>query len=299
MDIGPFLLYLQHEKRFSPHTQGAYRKDLGQFLDFIVGQYGGLGVGELQRFHIRSWIIQMVEDGLKPSSIRRKVSAARAYFAYLMRSGEISSNPMQYLFSPKIGKRLPTVAPENPLLQMLATYTAHAVTFAELRDALVLELLYQTGMRRGELIALTLEHTDLGRMELRVVGKGNKVRIIPISRGLADLAGRYLAERARAFPEAAGGPLLLTDKGEALYPKWVYNLVHSRLASVPGLEKRSPHVLRHSFATHLADHGADLNAIKTLLGHANLSATEIYTHHTMGRLRKIYEQAHPKAREED
>jgi integrase/recombinase XerC len=241
----------------------------------------------------------MVEDGLKPSSIRRKVSAARAYFGYLMRCGEISRNPMQYLFSPKVGKRLPTVAPENPLLQMLATHTAHAATFAELRDALVLELLYQTGMRRAELVGLTLEHADLGRMELRVVGKGNKVRIIPISRGLADLAGKYLAERARTFPGAAGGPLLLTDKGEALYPKWVYNLVHIRLASVPGLEKRSPHVLRHSFATHLADHGADLNAIKTLLGHANLSATEIYTHHTMGRLRQIYEQAHPKARQED
>jgi integrase/recombinase XerC len=299
MDIERFLQHLQYEKRFSTHTQCAYRKDLEQFRDYMETQYSGSGVGELQHFHIRSWIVQMVGDGLRASSIRRKVSAAKAYFRYLMRCGEISRNPMQYLFSPKVGKRLPSVAPEKPLLQTLAAYTIHAVTFSDLRDALVMELLYQTGMRRTELIQLTLAHTDLGRMEIRVVGKGSKVRIIPIGQGLADLIGKYLAERTRVFPSAVCVELLLTDKGEPLYPKWVYNLVHRRLASVPGLEKRSPHVLRHSFATHLADHGADLNAIKTLLGHANLSATEIYTHHTMGRLRKIYEQAHPKAKQEE
>ncbi len=296
MEIDRFLQHLQYEKRFSEHTLTAYRKDLEQFADYLALQYAGLEEKALHHFHFRSWVVHLVEGGLKPSSIRRKVSSLKSYFAYMRRSGKIDRNPMEYVFSPKIGKRLPVVAPERELLRSLQMFSVQAVTFPELRDALVMELLYQTGMRRAELIQLTLAQTDLDRLELRVMGKGRKERIVPISRELATYISRYLVERSRAFPSVTYKELLLTDKGEPLYDRWVYRLVHNRLLAVPGLEKRSPHVLRHSFATHLVNHGAELNAVKSLLGHANLSATEIYTHHTLNRLKNIYDQAHPNAK---
>ena len=299
MDIDRFLQHLQFEKRFSEHTLTAYRKDLGQFADYLALQYPELKVEDLEHFHIRSWVVELVGKGLKPSSIRRKVSSLKSYFGYLRRSGEITRNPLEYLFSPRIGKRLPIVAPERELLQVLQANSSRAEGFSELRDALVMELFYQTGMRRAELIQLAFAQTDLDRQELRVMGKGGKERIIPISSSLAALIAKYVEARSQAFPSSIYPELLLTDKGEPLYPKWVYRLVHAQLGAVPGLEKRSPHILRHSFATHLADHGADLNAVKTLLGHANLAATEIYTHHTLNRLKHIYDQAHPNAKKGD
>ena len=296
MEIERFIQHLQFEKRFSEHTLAAYRNDLGQFGDYLALQYPELKEPDLEHFHIRSWVVELVGMGLKPTSIRRKVSTLKSYFGYLRRSGQIVRNPLEYLFSPRIGKRLPIVAPERELLQVLQAGTDRAEGFSAVRDALVMELFYQTGMRRAELIQLKCAQTDLERQELRVLGKGGKERIVPISNNLAELIAKYLEERSRTFPSSICPELLLTDRGEPLYPKWVYRLVHTQLAAVPGLGKRSPHVLRHSFATHLADHGADLNAVKTLLGHANLSATEIYTHHTLNRLKHIYDQAHPNAK---
>lgn len=297
MKMDRFLQHLQYEKRFSPHTIEAYRRDLEQFLEFLRLQYEGLPLEDLEHFHIRSWVVGLVGTGLKPTSIRRKVSAVKSFFRYLHRQGEIEKNPMHYLFAPKVGKRLPVVAPEEDLLRLLGvSRSAEAPDFFQLRDALVLELLYRTGMRRAELAQLTCRQTDLEKMEIKVLGKGSKERVIPMSTALAAMIGDYMDLRAQTFPQAGSDALLLTDRGQPLYAKWIYNLVRDQLGGIPGLEKRSPHVLRHSFATHLADHGADLNAIKTLLGHANLTATEIYTHHTMERLRRIYQQAHPKAK---
>ncbi|MBP9075323.1 MAG: tyrosine-type recombinase/integrase [Haliscomenobacter sp.] len=298
MNIDRFLQYLHYEKRFSPHTAAAYRNDLEQFRQFLQTTYGVLEMQELSPFHVRSWVVELVREGLTPNSIRRKVSALKSYFRFLRRQGQVQHNPLQALHTPKTGKRLPSVVPEKEMLSLLAQ-TRQGSDFSSLRDSLALELLYGTGMRRAELIQLSPSSADLDQLQLRVLGKGNKERLIPISASLGQLIARYVRVRAQAFPDAGDGALLLTDKGQPMYPKFLYHLVRRYLTSIPAAEQRSPHVLRHSFATHLADHGADLNAIKTLLGHANLAATQIYTHHTMERLRAIYQQAHPKAKIDD
>ncbi len=298
MNIDRFLQYLHFEKRFSPHTVAAYRIDLEQFHAFLNKAYDGVDMKDLGPFHVRSWVVELVQEGLTPQSIRRKVSALKSYFRFLRRQGLVQHNPLQALHTPKTGKHLPSVVPEKDML-LLMDQTLQGSDFSSLRDRLALALLYGTGMRRAELIQLPVSAVDLDQLQLRILGKGNKERIVPISAGLGHLIARYASVRNQEFPDAGDGALLLTGKGLPMYPKFLYNLVRRYLALIPAAERRSPHVLRHTFATHLADHGADLNAIKMLLGHANLAATQIYTHHTMERLRAIYQQAHPKAKMDD
>jgi len=296
MKFDLFLSYIRFEKRFSPHTITAYQNDLEQFQTYIFATYRNLSNSEITHIHIRSWIIQLMEAGMTPKSINRKLSTLKSFFQFLLKKEKIENDPMLKVVAPKTGKRLPVFVEEQKLEQLLDDVT-FPEGFVGLRDRLVMELLYQTGIRRSELIHLQISDIDFQGQLIKVLGKGNKERLIPINRQLRLLIKEYLALRKDTFPDLLElGQLLLTNKGKPLYPKFVYNLVKKYLSFVTTQVHRSPHVLRHSFATHLSNNGADLNAIKELLGHSSLAATQIYTHNTIDRLKEIYQQAHPKAK---
>ena len=233
---------------------------------------------------------------MSPKSINRKLSTLKSLFQFLLKKEKIEIDPMLKVVSPKTGKRLPAFVEEQKMDSLLEDIT-FPEGFKGLRDKLVLEILYQTGIRRSELIHLQISDIDFQNQLIKVLGKGNKERLIPINRQLRLLINDYLALRKTTFPDLLEiGQLMLTDKGKPMYPKFVYNLVKKYLSYVTTQEHRSPHILRHSFATHLSNNGADLNAIKELLGHSSLAATQIYTHNTIDRLKEIYQQAHPKAK---
>lgn len=292
-----FLQYLQYEKRFSEHTLLAYSKDTEQFFTYLKDLYSITSASEVRHFHIRSWVIHLLEQNMTARSIRRKLSTLKTYFRFMRKHGHVQENPMQKVVIPKIGKRLPVYVQESELAQLFETIT-FTDDFSGQRDQLLLELLYATGMRRSELINLKIEDIDPSRGVLRVLGKGNKERLIPFGERIKQQVRQYINFRNHTFPNTKTTHLLLTDKGTPMYPKLVYNIVNRYLSFVTTVEQRSPHVLRHSFATHLSDRGADLNAIKALLGHSNLAATQVYTHNSIEKLRQVYQQAHPKAKKE-
>jgi len=293
-----FLQFLEHQKRYAPPTLTAYRSDLEQFFDYLHNIYGKIPISEIETLHVRSWVVQLSQQQLSAKSISRKLSALKTFFKFLLKRELISLNPMLRITTPKISRRVPVVVRETEFEQLFDV-VAFTDDFPGQRDRLILELLYATGMRRGELIGLKIKDVDFRNRQLHVLGKGNKERLLPFGKNLNDLLQHYLTIRTQTFPENTTKKLLLTNKGEPMYPKMVYNLVKKYLSMVTTVEKKSPHVLRHSFATHLSDHGADLNAIKELLGHASLSATQIYTHSSIEKLKKVYQQAHPKAGRKD
>lgn len=293
-----FLQFLEHQKRYAFPTLTAYRSDLEQFFGYLYSIYDEIPLKEIQAFHIRSWIVHLSQQQLSPKSISRKCSALKTFFKFLLKRDLIKVNPMLRITTPKISRRVPVIVRETELEQLF-DQVDFAEDFAGQRDRLILEILYATGMRRAELIGLKIKDVDFRNRQLRVLGKGNKERLLPFGKNLTDAIQHYLTLRNKAFPENTENELLLTNKGEPMYPKMVYNLVKKYLSMVTTVEKKSPHVLRHSFATHLSDHGADLNAIKELLGHASLSATQVYTHSSIEKLKKVYQQAHPKASRKD
>ena len=293
-----FLNYLEHERRFSAHTVVAYRNDLRQFREFIGQLYGIEDYAEVSHHIVRAWLIYLLEKEQTTATIRRKLSTLKAFFRFRCRRGLQEQNPTTKVTSPKLPRRLPTVVAAEALEQLLTSFRDRT-DFSGLRDRLVLELLYGTGMRRAELIELRRRDVDLVNRRLLVRGKGGKERLVPFGKLLAECIEAYEGARVREWPDADTVPqLLLTDRGKPLYPKWVYNKVKAYLGTVTTERKRGPHTLRHSFATHLSDNGADLNAIKTLLGHANLAATQVYTHNSIEKLKQVYQQAHPKAGEQ-
>ncbi len=296
MDKERFFQFLQHEKRFSRHTLEAYRRDIHQFETFLVRHDSHRSITQADTRVLRSWMAHLLQLGRTPTTVRRKMAALRTFFRFLQQQGVVDQNPVASLNLPKIGKRLPSVVRADAMAQLLDQLEV-AEGFFLLRDRVLLELLYGLGLRRSELIDLRLPDLDLQQQQVRVRGKGSQERILPVGRPLAKLLEHYLEERSAQQPHPETDHLLLTNKGAPLYPKWVYNQVHRYLSAVSTLEQRSPHVLRHAFATHLSEAGADLNAIKTLLGHANLGATQVYTHNSIERLKKVYDQAHPKGRE--
>lgn len=295
MKRNAFFNYMQYEKRASSHTLTAYRKDLEQFFDYLKLHYPDTNITDIDHLQIRSWMVAMLGNGMTPRSTNRKLSALKSYFKYLRKNNHIDHDPMLKVVAPKVGKRLPTVVEEQQLAQLFEQVKFDA-GFIGQRDRLMLDILYNTGIRRSELVHLTIGNIDLTRNQLKVLGKGNKERLIPFGTSLQQAIMAYLKLREQAFPHADSRRLLLNKKGENVTPQLVYNVVKKYLSAVTTAEKRSPHVLRHSFATHLANNGADINAIKELLGHANLSATQIYTHNSIDQLKKVYEQAHPKAK---
>ena len=287
-----FISYLKSERRYSDHSIIAYENDLDQFHHFNLESGGA--ENDFNYRVIRLWMVSLLDAGLSPRTVHRKLSAIRSYARFLIRIGKLSSNPVDRIIKPKIRKRNPVFVDQRNLNRSLDQLEGREV-FSELRDRLIRELLYQTGMRRSELIGLSDGNFDMHGLQLRVLGKRNKERIIPFRKDLGQLISNYIFLRDEAFPGNEGKAFFLTDKGQPVYPKFVYLVVHRFLEAVTSHDKKSPHVLRHSFATHLLNNGADLNAIKDLLGHANLAATQVYTHNSFEKLKHIYKQAHPRA----
>jgi integrase/recombinase XerC len=280
-----FLDHLSIERRLSPHTITSYSTDLEQFIAFIEPQT----LLEVQAIDVRKWLISLSDDTIQNRSINRKLATLRTLYKYLVRSGKMAENPMTSIRMVKTTKKLPHFVRESEM-ENLVENRKIATNFSEARDELILFLLYGTGIRLAELISLQNNAVNLAAKTIRVIGKRNKERVIPIPQLLIELIQAY-----RSFCTFENSHLLLTDKGEPLYPMFVQRLVKKNLGEFSQLEKLSPHVLRHTYATHLLNRGADLNAIKELLGHANLAATQVYTHNSMEKMKAIYLQAHPKA----
>lgn len=272
----------------------AYRNDLSQFGEFLHNNFETDDLLRVDYGMVRSWIIHLMESGVQPSSINRKMAALRTFYKFLLREQIIEKNPMQKVRALKTGKRLPAFVQENELNHLLDHFS-FADNFEGLRDLLVLELLYATGMRLSELIDLRDNHVNLSGCQLKVLGKRNKERIIPFPRQLVSVIESYLHERNKLFGKPEHGHLLVTNRGEACYPMFVYRIVQRYLSLYTTTPKRSPHTLRHTYATHLLNRGAEINAVKDLLGHSNLAATQVYTHNSVEKLKKLYDQAHPKA----
>jgi len=289
-----FLDYLRYEKRFSPHTLTAYESDLTQFVEFLQKTYELTDPSQVLHLHVRSWMVDLMEKGNVARSVNRKLSCLKSFFKYLRKHGETTNNPMLKVISPKTGKRLPVFVPEKNM-SLLFENVDFGEGHAGLRNKLVMEILYCTGMRQSELRDLKVESVDFSTYNIKVYGKGGKERLIPIARHLAGMIERYLDLKKSVFPGNDSTHLIFSDKGKPLTAGFVYNLVKRYLSIVTTVEKRSPHVLRHSFATHLSNNGADLNAIKELLGHSSLASTQVYTHNSIEKLKKVYQQAHPKA----
>lgn len=292
--IQPFLDYLKFEKRFSRHTVIAYETDLVAFFDYIVLQYGATPVGEISHLFIRSWLASLKDAGMTAKSINRKISSLRSFFRYSLKTGLVAQTPMLKVVAPKNEKRLPQFVAGKEM-ETLFQHVEFGADWKGQTERLVLLLLYHTGMRLSELTGLKESGVQAGSQSLKVLGKGNKERIIPVSAGLMEEICRYREAKKALHAVAPAGTLLITEKGKSLAPRSVYTSVRKYLSLVTTIDKRSPHVLRHTFATHLTGNGADLNAVKELLGHSSLAATQVYTHNTIEKLKNIYKKAHPKA----
>jgi integrase/recombinase XerC len=292
--IKSFLEYLQFEKRYSQHTIISYQTDLDQFAAFLTSQYDGPPLSNITSGFVRSWLAEMRGDEMTPKSLNRKISSLRSFFKFLIKMGEVKQSPLATIVAPKVGKRLPSFVPQNDMKD-LQQYVEFPDTWQGHTDKLLLELLYATGMRLSEIITLKESQVDKANSQIKVLGKGNKERIIPVSPQLISLLLAYCDNKKKLSIASPCPNLFISQKGNPLYPKYVYNVVKSKLALITTIKKKSPHVLRHTFATHLTNNGADLNAVKELLGHSSLAATQVYTHNTIEKLKDIYKKAHPKA----
>jgi len=292
--IQPFLDYLRYEKRYSAHTILAYQSDLEEFMGFTEQQYGSTSLNDITHQYIRSWLALNKDRGLTARSINRKISTLKSFFRFYMKQGELELSPMAKIISPKSGKKLPSFVREEDTIELLKSLDRSAEDWKSLNAKMLITIFYATGMRQSELLGLRERQIDFEKAQIRVLGKGNKERIIPVSRELLQQIRDYAA-RKKALFEKAEDYLLVTEKGKKVYPKYAWLLVNTYLGLTTTLEKKSPHVLRHSFATHLMNNGAGLNAVKELLGHSSLAATQVYTHTTIGKLKDIHKKAHPKA----
>lgn len=289
-----FISFLKNEKRVSPHTVESYGNDVDQFLFYLKTDYSTVqDVSEISAQMVRSWMSSLKSHQVSSRSIRRKVSSLNAYFRFLMVSKSLEKSPMQKIALPKLEKKLPEFLPEKNIDRLFENIE-YAEGFQGMTHKLVLEILYQCGLRRAELLSLKVKNIDFQKNEMKVLGKRNKERIIPMGYRLSGEIQQYLTER-RTLEIPDSEFLLVTEKGRELYPKYIYNVVHHYLNQVSTLHKKSPHILRHTFATHLLNNGAELNAVKELLGHANLSATQIYTHNSFEKLKSVHKKAHPKS----
>ncbi len=288
-----YISYLLYEKRYSKHTVSAYEEDLGQFISFSENQFGIKSWESVTNKNIRLWLSDLMEQGFTAKSVNRKLSTLKSFFKFLNQKQILSQNPAALLTAPKIPKSLPHFVEEKQINQLI-DQIAWEDDFEGYRDRLIITLFYSTGMRLSELINLKVNDVDLSDAKVKVLGKRNKERIIPLSNEVIDQVQYYLKEKKNYFEGMDSAYLFVTARGKKMYPKLVYNIVNTSIGKVSTDKKRSPHILRHSFATHMLNNGADLNAIKELLGHANLSATQIYTHNSFEKLKKAYKLAHPR-----
>lgn len=288
--IEAFVHYLSFEKRFSPHTVIAYQKDIEQFYEAALMRDELIKTVNYRM--VRNYMVDLIEDGLENSTVNRKLSSLKTFFKFLKREGKIEVNPMQKIQGLKQKKHLPQFVPENQLWDK-STFNDYDHDHLNLRDELILEMFYQTGIRLSELINLKV--TDINISQIKVLGKRNKERIIPIAKPLFDSVDFYLQQR---LSEGISTPFLFcTENGKKLSSKFVYSKVNYYLSKVTNLKKKSPHVLRHTFATHMLNNGASLESIKNLLGHTDLAATQIYTHNSFKQIKNIYKTSHPRGGE--
>lgn len=304
MFLDRFIQHIRFEKRYSPHTVSAYQSDLEQFMLFLNPPNQPVQVttpADITHHDIRNWMVQLMDNKLLARSVNRKIATLRKYFKFLLQEGVITANPTSRINAPKVPKNLPTVVDSDKLTGMLdgkmdsAIDKIFADDFAGMRDKLVIEMLFGTGMRLAEITGIKETDINLYEGTIKVLGKRNKQRIIPLNHELVLLLKRYTEAKKSENFNNNSLTLIVTNKGADAYPKLIYLIVQKYLSHISTQDKKSPHVLRHTFATSLLNKGADLNAIKELLGHANLSATQIYTHNSVERLKSIYKQAHPKA----
>lgn len=292
--IDSFLKYLQYEKRVSAHTSLAYENDLAQFSAFLKETFEETNTEHADYGMIRSWIIQLADTDIKAASVNRKIASLKTYYKFLMRQEVIKKNPMQKIKVLKTQKRLPSFVKEGDMVNLLDKVSFDD-TLEGWRDKLILEFFYATGMRLSELIQLKENQVNLHNRTIKVLGKRNKERVIPFPATIIPLVENYRAIRNKDVGLPEHGHLFVTDKGEPCYPMMVYRIVKKYLNEFTTSEKRSPHVLRHTYATHLLNKGAEINAVKDLLGHTSLAATQVYTHNSMEKIKKAFDQAHPKA----
>jgi len=292
--VQQFIDYLKFQKRYSQHTIISYHTDLVAFFDFIELTFGNTALPDIKAAFIRTWLASLKDQGMEAKSINRKISTLKSFFKYQLKEEIVQVSPMSTIISPKTNKRLPQFV-EKADINTLFSYVEFPDDWQGKTERVLLQLFYNTGIRQAELVSLKESQVDAFKSSIKVMGKGNKERIIPISKELLALLKDYMAEKRKAFDQYDQEFLLVNDKGKKLYPKYVYNAVKKYLSKITTISKKSPHVLRHTFATHLMNNGADLNAVKELLGHSSLAATQIYTHNSIEKLKDIHKKAHPKA----
>lgn len=287
-----FLQYLKFEKRYSPHTLLAYQKDLSQFLTYLDEQFGIADAAGLTHFHVRSWLATMKDDKQSARTINRKLSSLNSYYKYLQRLGRVEKNPVRQLHALKLPERLPSFLKEQETVNLLEE-TAFEEGFKGYTDRMICTLLYHTGMRRAELLQLKEQDVEWALKQIRVLGKGNKERLIPLGGQLLQEVRDYITEK-RKIDGHDSTYLLVLDTGKPLYAGYVYRTVKKYMSAITSMAKTSPHVLRHTFATHLLNNGANIQAIKDLLGHSSLAATQVYTHNNIEQLKEIHKSNHPR-----
>lgn len=292
--IRSFLDYLKFQKRYSQHTIISYQNDLETFFAFLESQYGETDLGDIRHPFIRSWLAQLKAEGASSKTINRKISSLRSFFKFHIRQENITASPMSVITSPKTGKRLPQFV-EKSDIDTLFSHVEFPDDWAGRTERLLIQILYNTGIRKAELIGIRENQVERRNCSIKVLGKGSKERVVPVSNALMQDILAYMAEKKDQLEYADKEFLLVTDKGKKLQPRYVYSVVRKYLSMVTTIDKKSPHILRHTFATHLANNGADLNAVKELLGHSSLAATQIYTHNTIEKLKDVFKKAHPKA----
>jgi len=289
-----FIAFLQFQKRYSKHTIVSYQNDLNSFFVFLEQQFSDTSIDQIKVVYIRSWLAEMKENKMSARSINRKISSLRSFFKYLLKNKLVLVNPVNGITSLKMPKKLPQFIIENDI-EKIFTSTEFSEGFKGTTEKLILQILYFTGIRKAELIALKDGDIDRMNSQLKVFGKGNKQRIIPINNLLINDLKFYSDKKKELNIYNENHHFLVTESGTALDPKQVYNIVKKYLSQITTIERKSPHILRHTFATHLMNNGAELNAVKELLGHASLAATQIYTHNSIEKLKDVYKKAHPKA----
>jgi integrase/recombinase XerC len=288
-----FVSHLQFEKRYSPHTVRSYHDDLLQFEGFLGETFGETTVPEVVAPMIRSWLASLKERGITSRSITRKISSVKSFFKYALREGYVTKNPAAAITAPKMARRLPVYVEENHMKTLL-NHVEFTGDWKGYTARLAIKLLYELGIRLSELINCRESQFDFSYGHVKILGKGNKERIIPLGSGLRNEIREYVKQKRVQFENPDESFLLVSEKGRRLYAKYVYRITTEYLSQVTSIEKKSPHVLRHSFATHLSNNGAELNAVKELLGHASLASTQVYTHNTIEKLKNVHKKAHPR-----
>jgi integrase/recombinase XerC len=284
--------YLRLQKRSSIHTDIAYTGDLKDFQNFIIQSFEISDIQEIKTTHIKSFIVHLLDQQLDPKSVRRKISSLQGFYKYLLLKEIVSHNPLKKITLPKTSKKLPVFAGVEKM-NLLLDDNNFTNEYPSVRDRTIVSLFYATGIRLSELSNLKVQDIDFYNQNIKVTGKRNKERIVPLNQSIVKDLKHYLDKRSEI--QSTTDTLFLTDKGEKIYNKMIYRIVNKQMSSVLTNKKKSPHVLRHTFATHMLDAGADLNSVKELLGHSSIAATQVYTHNTIEKLKKVYKQAHPRA----